>query len=164
MPSNPNEDALNEFINRELETMDIFLLAKARRSYITLQAYIESRLAQGATREAIREALLTDLRDGGPIFAEFRNAIRATSNGVINRLRDGASYSDWGVDTQYRWAAVLVNTCPDCLERHGESKTWDEWEAEGLPRTGATVCKENCKCMLIPASDTVLEPIRRNLN
>ena len=41
-------------------------------------------------------------------------------------------------------------TCPDCKDRHNRVKTWDEWEEEGLPRTGATVCMQYCHCVLIP--------------
>lgn len=158
----PSEEALGEFINKEILTMNIFLKAKAKRTATTLEEYIQVRLAQGASKQAIEDALLKDLEEGGRIFGEFRNAIRATSNGVMNRFRDNAIFSEIGTDTKYRWVAILVNTCPDCLERHNQIKSWPEWEAEGLPRTGQTVCKENCKCVLLPAENTETEPIRRN--
>lgn len=159
----PNKDnTFNELVGQELETMEIFLTEKAARTTITLDAYIKARIRQGATREAIRADLLTDLEEGGRMFGEFRNTIKATAHGAINRLRDDAEFSELGVITTYRWVAVLVNTCPDCLERHSRAQTWEEWEAEGLPRTGHTVCRENCKCMLIPAETTELEPVMRS--
>ena len=40
-------------------------------------------------------------------------------------------------------------------------KNYSEWEADGLPRTGVTVCKENCKCMLLPSGTAILDPIQR---
>lgn len=156
------DKAFNELVSQELDTMEIFLIEKAARTSITLNSYIRARQRQGASLEAIRADLLTDLEEGGRIFGEFRNAVKATAHGAINRLRDDAEFSELGIITKYRWVAVLVNTCPDCLERHGRVQAWEEWEAEGMPRTGHTVCKENCKCMLIPAETTELEPIMRS--
>lgn len=153
--------AEKDLTTRELNTLEIFLTAKAERTTITLEEYIQTRILQGATREALKADLLRDLEEGGRIFGEFRNAVRATANGTINRFRDTGIFGELGTEQNYRWAAVLVKTCPDCIERHGKVKKWDEWEAEGLPRTGQTVCKENCRCMLIPEEFTVLEPIKR---
>lgn len=155
-------DILDEFLRRELETMQIYLFSKASRTAISIEEYIDSRLAQGATRESIEKYLLDDLNNNGRIFAEFRNSIKATTNGVIARSRDNALFSEYGVDEKYRWVAVLVNTCPDCLDRHGLELFYSQWEEIGLPRTGTTVCKENCKCMLLPADTTILEPLQRN--
>jgi hypothetical protein len=155
-------DLKRELLARELKTMDIFLLGKAKRVAASLEEYVAAQVNSGVAPEIIREALLKDLDEGGRIFGEFRNAIKATVQGSTMRARDVAQFAEEGIDNiQYRWSAVLVNTCPDCLDRHGEVKTWDEWEAEGLPRTGATVCKENCKCVLIPADLSALEPIKR---
>lgn len=151
----------NEFAEREGETMEIFLISKMQRTRITLEEYVQVRRLQGTSKEIIEKELLEDLEEGGRIFGEFRNAIRATANGIINRSRDNAVFSSVGVDQKYRWVAVLVNTCPDCLERHGKVMAWEEWEDEGLPRTGQTVCRENCRCVLLPAETTAIEPIKR---
>lgn len=159
---NNNEELFTQFIDREIKAMEIFLAAKATKTAITLEEYIQTRLLLGGSNESIEADLTKDLEEGGRIFGEFRNAIRATSNGIINRTRDSAVFSHIGIDTQYRWVAVLVNTCPDCLERHNRIESWNDWEAEGLPRTGKTVCKENCRCVLLPASTTEIEPIKRS--
>ena len=156
------DQILNDLNQREVETMEIFLTAKASKAAITIDEYIQTRLKQGADPKVIEADLLDDLQNGGRIFGEFRNAIRATTKGVINRTRDNAIFADLGIDTPYRWIAVLVNTCPDCLERHNQIQTWDAWELEGLPRTGATVCKENCQCLLFPAATTEVAPIIRS--
>ncbi len=152
---------LNDRINNEMNILDILLEAKAQRTIITLEEYIRMRRFSGASVEAIRADLLADLQEGGRIFGEFRNAIKATIDGAIHRFRDQAEISELGDEQKFRWVAVLINTCPDCLDRHGQVKTWDEWAAEGLPRTGQTVCRENCKCVLLPADSTVLEPVKR---
>lgn len=158
------DNVFNEFISREIQTMEIFLLAKAARTSISIEEYINTRLLQGASETTIEADLLDDLENGGRIFSEFRSAIRATSNGVIHRSRDNAMFSDEGktiAEEEFRWCAVLINTCPDCLDRHGRVNTYAGWEEEGLPRSGVTVCKENCKCMLLPAKTAILEPIQR---
>lgn len=158
----PDEEFLNEAANRESEALTIFLAGKAARTTVTLDEFIQAALVQGMSADALRETLEEDLRTGGRIFGEFRRSVKSTVNGSINRIRDTAQFAEVGVETDFRWAAVLVNTCPDCIRRHNmPPMEWEEWEAIGLPRTGATVCKENCKCMLIPAKDTELEPVIR---
>ncbi|MBW2624553.1 MAG: hypothetical protein JRD68_16720 [Deltaproteobacteria bacterium] len=140
------------------------LTAKAAKTAITLREFIQNALISGAEAGALEALLLDDLRNNGRIFGEFNRAIKATSNGVINNFRDSGALAEFGVDDDFRWAAVLVNTCPDCLARHnGPARSWEEWEAQGLPRRGFTVCKQNCKCMLIPVDEmTELLPIKRN--
>lgn len=155
------EEIAQEALKQELETLDILLTTKIARTVLTLQEYIEIRKLQGASLTAIRSGLLTDLETSGRIFGEFRNAIRPTFAGSTSRFRDAGSLTELGVDKSYRWVAVLVNTCPDCISRHNQVKTWEQWEAEGLPRTGATICRENCKCVLLPKEATELEPIMR---
>lgn len=152
------------FMSREVQTMEIFLFAKASRAAISIEEYINTRLVQGVSADVLEKDLIDDLENGGRIFQEFNNAIRVTANGVIQRSRDNALFADPDKtieQAEYRWVAVLVNTCEDCLERHGKAKTYLEWEAEGLPRTGATVCRENCKCILLPADTAVIDPISR---
>ena len=156
-----NSQTFKEFIAREIESMTIFLTAKASRSAITIDEYIQTRVLQGASEDVLKADLLKDLTEGGRIFGEFRNAVKATVNGVVNRSRDAAIFSEAGIEQEYRWVAVLINTCPDCLDRHNRVQSWGDWEAEGLPRTGQTVCKENCKCVLLPAKNTETNPIMR---
>lgn len=149
-------------IEKELETLAIYLTAKVDRTAITLEEYISARLSQGATVDIIEQDLLTDLEEGGRIFGEFKNSLQPTFAGSTSRFRDVGLMAETGVSATYRWCAVLVNTCPDCIERHNQVKTWEEWEEEGLPRSGATVCGQNCKCILASAEAIALEePIVR---
>lgn len=159
-----DEKLYDEQIKRELDAMSIFLTTKALRTGLTIDEFVHARLISGATIEEIRKQLLDDLNNNGRIFSEFRRAVKATASGSINRVRDAGYFSEFDVITNYRWSAVLVKTCPDCLERHGQVKSWAEWEAEGLPRTGATVCRENCHCVLVPEKFSELQPIKRVKN
>jgi hypothetical protein len=148
-------------ISKELTTLEIVLAGKVMRSAITLEEYVKLRLSQGATLGAIRADLLADLEEGGRIFGEFKNSLRPTFAGSTNRFRDIGMLAETGISATFRWVAVLVNTCPDCIERHNQVKPWAEWEEEGLPRSGATVCGQNCKCILVSAEAVALEPIQR---
>lgn len=156
-----NEEVLKGLVEKEALILEISLGASAMRGAVTLREFIEISLAQGISREQIFTTLQDDLLRGGRIFGEFRSQIRASGNGVINRLRDAGQFSENGVEEKYRWAAVYVNTCPDCDDRHNmPPRTWQEWEAIGLPRTGHTICKQHCRCMLVPEEFSTIKPIK----
>jgi len=156
-----DNDLFNNLIAKELTVMEIHLEAKAGRTAITIDEYYRSRVAQGVSPNTIEKELIDDLENGGKMFNEFRNVVKATAHGNMMRISDAAIAGENGVEVQYRWVAVFVNTCPDCMELHGEVKSWDEWESEGLPRSGNTVCGDNCQCMLLPEDTTELAPINR---
>jgi hypothetical protein len=158
----PDDKILSDEMQNEFIVLEVYIWASIQRTAITLEEYVKARLLQGTSLEIIKQDLMTDLNEGGRIFGEFKNSIKANAHGNIHRIRDDAEFSELGIKGEYRWSAVLINTCPDCLDRHGEVKTWEEWEEEGMPRTGATVCKEHCKCILIPADSSELAPIKRN--
>lgn len=155
------KNLFSELATRELDMLAIVLSAAGDRTSISIKEYISLRLLQGISRDAIKAELLTDLKEGGRIFGEFKNALNAAVAGSINRFRDSAEFTELEIEKEYRWVAVMVNTCPDCVERHGKVKKWEDWEAEGLPRTGHTVCRQHCRCVLLPVETTVLaEPIK----
>ena len=156
-----NKEVIKAGVEKELATLEIVINGKIGRTLIALEEYIQMRQSQGATLDVIRADLLTDLEEGGRIFGEFKNAIKPTFAGSVNRFRDVGLLAETGISLKYRWVAVLVNTCDDCLDRHNQVKDWGDWEIEGLPRTGATVCRENCKCVLLPDEIVQLEPIMR---
>lgn len=155
------KDIVKAGIDKELTTLEIILAARIGRTVLTLEEYVQMRLAQGATLAVIREDLLSDLETGGRIFGEFKNSLQPTFAGSINRFRDIGTLAETGISAKYRWVAILINTCPDCLERHNQVKKWADWEEEGLPRSGATVCGQHCHCVLISAEATELQPIFR---
>ena len=79
MPIENNPETIEDFLEREVDEFAVHLIASADRTAITLQSYIDSRMIEGASPEAIKTELLQDLRSGGRIFGEFRNAIKATA-------------------------------------------------------------------------------------
>lgn len=162
-----NSDLFDDQFAREIQSMAIYLSTKASKTALTIREFIDTRALAGASFEEIEAQLLDDLLNGGRMFGEFRRAIKSTVRGSVNRVRDIGYTSEFEVDRKYRWTAVLVKTCSvpgtleGCIQRHGLVKTWDEWEGIGLPRTGTTVCRENCHCVLIPSEFTELQPIKR---
>ncbi|NCC41934.1 MAG: hypothetical protein EOM21_21500, partial [Gammaproteobacteria bacterium] len=113
----PDPEQFDQLYRRELDTLAILLTAKVGKTAITLSEYVQLRVMQGTDLNIIRDELLTDLQQGGRIFGEFRRAIKATARGSVNRVRDDAYFSEFGTTKTYRWSAVLVKTCPDCLDR-----------------------------------------------
>ena len=153
---------MTALIGREIETLEIFLWGPSMRGAVSIEEFVRASKAQGVSDAVIKADLLTDLNEGGRIFGEFRNAIRATGEGSVNRFRDLPVYSEFGTGQQmYRWVAVLSNTCPTCEDLHGNVMTWEEWETNGVPRARKTECKQHCRCVLLPAESTEMEPVKR---
>lgn len=136
--------------NRQMKSMEISLSAEVTRTSATLKETVDKLKLAGMTKDAIKSNLEKDLAEGGRIFGPFRRAIKATTEGTIGKISTDAYLAEFGTDIQFTWIAALVNTCEDCLPRHGEIRSYDDWEAEGLPRSGWSICKENCQCVLIP--------------
>ena len=101
-------------------------------------------------REIIR-ILDTDRGTGGRIFGELRVLIkRGIVGGIMQGFRIGQD-NIYGDNVMMRWVSVgSPKICVDCQGRLGQIDTWANWEAEGLPASGFSVCKENCYCQLIP--------------
>ena len=107
----------------------------------------------GITQRGIVDILRNDLTTNGRIFGEFRNTIK---RGIISAVMHASRLGQdriYGDSVNMQWVSVgTPKICPDCEERIGEIRTWNEWEAEGLPATGFSVCKEYCYCQIIPDS------------
>ena len=105
----------------------------------------------GVGDAAIVQILSDDLRDGGRIFGEFRNTLkRGIVGGIMQGFRIGQD-NVYGDRLNFRWVSVgSPRICDDCSARIGQVDTWENWQAEGLPASGFSVCKENCYCQLIP--------------
>lgn len=121
---------------------------------LTLEQYVKNRLAKGDTNEQIRKDLLDDLDNGGPIFGDFKEAFKPTFENSVSRFKDAGALAEMGKSGKYIWSVCKGKKdpiCPDCLERDNQIKTWEEWKKMGLPKTGKTRCKKDCKCVLLPA-------------
>jgi len=105
----------------------------------------------GVTDRAILDILGNDLATNGRIFGEFRNTIkRGIVSAIMQASRVGADRV-YGSSMMFRWVSVgTPKICPDCEDRIGEVRSWEEWESLGFPASGFSVCKEFCYCQLVP--------------
>ena len=107
----------------------------------------------GISEATILDILGNDLATNGRIFGEFRNTIK---RGIVSATMHASRIGQdrvYGDSVAMQWVSVgSPKICVDCEERIGEVRTWDEWEAIGLPASGFSVCKEFCYCQLVPES------------
>ncbi len=86
------------------------------------------------------------------IFGQLRNEIKSQVVFAINQSAKLGQYKNYDMDKMlFTWVTVGGHkVCPDCDARSGQTKTWAEWEAEGIPGSGWSVCKGYCYCVLDP--------------
>ena len=153
-------DNLEEFLDaEEIEQQDedtlLWVALGLAYGIDVLATRIEREIAilrgSGVGDAAIVQILSDDLRDGGRIFGEFRNTLkRGIVGGIMQGFRIGQD-NVYGDSVNFRWVSVgSPRICDDCASRVGQVDIWENWQAEGLPASGFSVCKENCYCQLIP--------------
>ena len=153
-------DNLEEFLDaEEIEQQDedtlLWVALGLAYGIDVLATRIEREIAilrgSGVGDAAIVQILSDDLRAGGRIFGEFRNTIkRGIVGGIMQVFRIGQD-NVYGDSVNFRWVSDgSPRICDDCASRVGQVDTWENWQAEGLPASGFSVCKENCYCQLIP--------------
>ena len=107
----------------------------------------------GVSQSEILNILGNDLTTGGRVFGELRNTVK---RGIISSTMHASRIGQdrvYGDSVNMQWVSVgTPKICIDCADRTGEVRSWEEWEASGLPASGFSVCKEFCYCQLIPSS------------
>ena len=125
------------------------------RTALTIEELVTALKAQGMSREAIRELLRRDLMEGGRIFGAFRNGLIAQARQALGGVVENAKVDilEARKKRRYRWqTAGFGKVCEDCSRRSGKVKSYAEWRAIGLPRSGFSVCRGYCRCQLLPDS------------
>lgn len=107
--------------------------------------------ASGMNEDEIIKKLTKELSRGGTLFEGIMGSFGNITGEAVDYMSIEQVHEEWsGID---RWTWVTVrdeNRCDDCAERDGQVKTWEEWEALGLPGLGATICGWRCRCTLEP--------------
>ena len=156
------EEILNETTEEDESTISFAILAVAYYGSIFVER-IEQEIAilrtAGMSDAGIIRTLTNDLSTGGRIFGEYSRSIkRGIVLGIMQGFRVGQD-AIYGDSVKFRWVSVgSPNICEDCESRINQVLTWNEWEAEGLPASGFSVCKENCYCQLIPEDIEIDNP------
>ena len=117
-----------------------------------IEKAVAGMVANGMTDDAIKAVIATDMKEGGRIFGQLRNEIKSQVVFGINQSAKIGQYANYDLDKMlFTWVVVGGHkVCPDCDSRAGQIKTFAEWEAEGLPGSGWSVCKGYCYCVLDP--------------
>lgn len=124
-----------------------------------LESAVKKLLAGNMDERGIRDWLFRDYAEGGPIFGGMRNSIVNSVSGGIGMLQQGGLRDEYPDAQLWTWIDVQDDReCEDCQNRHGETKTWAEWEALGLPGVGATRCQYRCRCELVPEEVAAADP------
>lgn len=124
--------------------------------------------SRGLSEEQIINVMLDDFDNNGPLFGRLKNMFGSASDDALGNVENESvaqGFEEQGFSNIETWIAVLVNTCVDCFPRHGRTRSHEEWEQLGLPRSGFSVCRQRCQCKLIPQeiSDS-FEELRSPLN
>ena len=129
------------------------IATSAAQTTLSVQELITTMKTSGMADSAIKQALMSDLNSGGPLFGSFRNKLKNTVRNGVELSSNGSSNSAFtkaGVQ-EFQWISVGDGkVCPDCEERHGETGTMEYFETIGLPASGFSVCTTNCRCQLLP--------------
>ena len=157
------EEILNESTQEDEGTINFSILAIAYFGSVFVER-IEQEIsllrATGMSDTGIITALTRDFEGNGRIFGEYSRAIkRGLVFGIMQGFRVGQD-AIYGDSVRFRWVSVgSPKICPDCESRIDQILTWNEWESEGLPASGFSVCKENCYCQLIPEDIDIDNPV-----
>lgn len=104
----------------------------------------------GASDEAIIQSLTDSIAVRGPEFAPLISGLKKDANQMQQRFfidgyREGANIEDQKL---YMWRAIGSGSCPTCVDFHGDVMSYIEWEREGVPGAGLTICGHQCRCVL----------------
>tara|TARA_R100001594_G_C4052823_1_gene265309 strand:- start:1769 stop:2953 length:1185 start_codon:yes stop_codon:yes gene_type:complete len=117
-----------------------------------IQKQVGTMTANGMSQSAIKEVLNTDMKTGGRIFGELQNNVKAGITDGVNQSARLGQYQNYDLDKGlFAWVTVGGHkVCMDCDGRQGVALTWAEWESEGVPGSGWSVCRAFCYCILDP--------------
>ncbi len=156
------EEILNESTQEDEATINFSIFAIAYFGSIFVER-IEQEIGilrtAGMSDAGIIRTLTADFESRGRIFGEYSRSIkRGIVLGIMQGFRVGQD-AIYGDSVKFRWVSVgSPKICPDCESRIDQVLTWEEWESEGLPASGFSVCKENCYCQLVPEDVEIENP------
>ena len=157
-----------DIIASEITLLESSFEATKKVFTIKLTDLITKLEARDMTEEQVINVLLDDLENDGALFGGLKRQLIGDAQESIELMESRLNAKQFAkTKEKLTWIAVLVNTCPDCLPRHGVTKSYTEWQKIGLPRSGFSVCRSRCQCQLLPASvideskEELREPLRR---
>lgn len=154
--ANGKEKIKQKDLPQDVQKILLWTLRRLSYSIDTFTREINTEIKQlresGLSNRQITRVIESDLQNRGRIFGRFANSVkRGIVSGIMFGNRTGQD-SVYGDSVRMKWVSVgSPRICPDCKKRIGEIRTWNQWEALGLPGSGFSVCKEFCYCQLVPS-------------
>jgi len=150
----PRWKAIQRLVERNSQDALVAALSIAADQYeINSTAMLAEMIAHGVHVEIAQERTEQQISTAARETGTFFNAIVGASQSSIFRVADTAmqeAFAFHDIQNNLRWVTFFTRSCPDCIERHGRVQSHEQWQAEGLPRSGATVCRHHCHCVLVP--------------
>ena len=143
----------------EVETMLLGVMDKMVYDVKTFSNSLEKSVytmqQAGTSPKIIKQTLANDMGTGGRIFGQLRNDTKASIVDGINQSAKMGQYKNYDLNKGlFSWVTVGGHkVCPDCDGRAGIKLTFKEWEAEGIPGSGWSVCQGCCYCVLDPTGE-----------
>lgn len=130
----------------------IELSREANSTQMGLDSYIATLEASAISEESIREMVFGGGSKVASTFTEaYKRKIVSIIDQSINKAwGDGmtARQALEGKQRLFTWRVESAKPCPDCSARNGQKRSLSEWQLAGLPRSGWSLCRKNCKCIL----------------
>jgi hypothetical protein len=106
----------------------------------------------GRSQDTIRASITTDIANGRLGVGQLRSQINDETEKLQQRFLGQATSDEMNTldDELLMWYSIGRNTCKDCIARHGTVQTDDEWNIDGQPAMGQTICRTKCQCKLVP--------------
>lgn len=114
----------------------------------TIRKEILKLKARGMSDENVITFFQNDFLNEGRLFGQIKNAFKSTVNSGIDNIVQAPLYTSR--DPAFSWITTSGNPCDDCSPRHGKIKSYPDWVEAGLPRSGFSICRDNCMCVLVP--------------
>lgn len=121
-----------------------------------IDVFFERATVAGYTeKEILKQLVLASEQGTGPV-AQLAKRLENVERDVLRREASAAEIDEYrkvlGPEEKWEWITISVNPCPDCEIRAGVVLTFDEWNNQGLPGDGRTICRSSCMCKLMPVS------------
>ena len=114
----------------------------------------QTQAASGVATSITNGGLAADMVTAGAVFGELRNSIKESLAEGINQSGRAGSFQAYDPDeeTLFTWVCVAGHKiCQDCAPRAGLQAKLSDWESQGAPGTGWSVCGGHCYCILDPS-------------
>lgn len=113
-------------------------------------------LATGAKAPDVSKEMIKMLLDGRGPIVDFQKRVETIERNTLRREASATEIEEYKKiavgDEDWQWIAISANPCPDCQIRAGAILSYKQWENQGLPGDGETICRESCMCKLLPVS------------